>query len=222
MKKRKFEGVVLDFDGILADTEGLQWKKWNILLEPIYIDKKEYIADYCGKSSATEIPALLKKRYPQITLSEKEMAEKASQILKELFKKEARLMPGALEALEFFKQKGFKMAVCSAKDPSELEMKLQSVGIAEWFPAENRSTQSEAGGKPKPHPAMYLLACQRLGLKPSQCVAFEDTSAGVESAVNAGFHVIAMPNEWSVGQDFSRAHRIIQGGWKEFLSDPQI
>lgn len=69
-------------------------------------------------------------------------------------------MPGALEALLFFKNKGLKIGVCSAKDPTELEMKLQAVGLAEWFPPKYRSTQEEAGGFPKPHPAMYQLACQ--------------------------------------------------------------
>lgn len=59
----KIEGVVFDFDGVLGDTEVLQYKKWNILLEPygITIGKEEYIRLYCGKSSATEIPALLKE-----------------------------------------------------------------------------------------------------------------------------------------------------------------
>lgn len=223
-KKTPFKGVVLDFDGVLADTKGLQYEKWNIALKPfkIEISKEKYISRYCGKSSATEIPELLKKEYPQITLSENELAKKVSEILKELFKKKAKLMPGALEALKWFKQQGFKMAVCSGKDPAELEMKLQSVGIAEWFPSENRSTQSEAGGLPKPHPAMYELAVKRLGLLPNQCVAFEDTHAGVESAVSAGLYVVAMPNEWSRGQNFSRAHRIIQGGWPVFLANPKI
>ena len=220
----EFEGVVLDFDGVLGDTEGLQYEKWNILLEPfgVEISEEEYISQYCGKSSATEIPRLLKREYHEITLSEDELAKKASEVLEELFGRKARLMTGTLEALEWFEQRGFKMAVCSAKNPVELKMKLSSVGLSEWFPSENRSTQSEAGGLAKPHPAMYTLACERLGIEAANCIAFEDTSAGVKSASDAGLYVVALPNKWSRGQDFTQANRLIQGGWTAFLADPRI
>ena len=193
------KGVIFDFDGVIGDTERLQYLKWNILLKPfgIEISPCEYIEKYCGKSSATEIPWLLKRRYPKIIISEEEMAKRASQILKELFKKKARLIPGALRALNWFKKKGFKMAVCSGKDPKELEMKIDSLQLASWFPPENRVSEAEAAGKPKPDPAMYLLACQRIGLLPNECLAFEDTEIGVEAATKAGLYVIALPNKWT-------------------------
>jgi beta-phosphoglucomutase len=222
----KLKGVVFDFDGVIADTEGLQKEKWDIILKlfGISISDEEYIREYCGKSSATEIPQLLKKKYGnEIPYTWEELARRASEVLKDLFRtKEIKLLSGAKEALEFFKQKGFKMAVCSAKDPEELEMKLRGAKLLEWFPPEYRSTQSEAGGKPKPFPDMYKLACQRLKLFPSECIAFEDTSAGVESAVKAGLYVVAMPNKWSKTHDFSMAHRIVWGGWPEFLTDPRL
>jgi beta-phosphoglucomutase-like phosphatase (HAD superfamily) len=227
LKKRKFKGVVFDFDGVLADTEGLQMEKWHILLSRygITISLEEYIREYCGKSSATEIPELLKKRYGErIPYPAKELGELASEILENLFKTQRiELMPGARDALRFFRQKGFKMAVCSAKNPSELEMKLKGAKLLDWFPPENRSTQSEAGGLPKPDPAMYQLAVKRLGLKPEECIAFEDTSDGVKSAARAGLYVIAMRNKWTRGHDYSSANRVIEkGGWIEFLKNPQI
>jgi beta-phosphoglucomutase-like phosphatase (HAD superfamily) len=66
---------------------------------------------------------------------------------------------------------------------------------------------------------MYLLAVRRMGLKPEECVAFEDTSDGVKSAADAGLFVIAMPNSYSEGQDFSKADIIIRGGWPTFLEE---
>jgi len=201
-------------------------EKWNILLKPfgIEISLEEYIQDYCGKSSATEIPQLLKKKYgDKIPYKEEELGEKAGEILKNLFEtREIELMPGAEDALKFFYGRGFKMALCSAKDPEELEMKLRRAKLLNWFPPESRSTQSEAGGQGKPHPAMYKLAVERLGLTPQECIAFEDTSVGVESAVRAELYVIAMPNKYSEKQDFSQANRVIRGGWPSFLKDPQI
>ena len=51
---------------------------------------------------------------------------------------------------------------------------------------------------PKPNPQPYLLAAQRLGVDPSQCVAIEDSPSGVRSATDAGMKVIVVPGELEV------------------------
>jgi len=217
----KIEGIVFDFDGIIGDTEGLQMEKWNILLEPfgIQISLEEYIKEYCGKPSATEIPLLLKKKYgDKIPLIPEEIGKQAGIILESLFKTQGiKLMPDAKKAILFFIS--FKLSVCSYNDPKELEMKLSSVDVSSLFPKNYRSTFSEAGYRPKPHPAMYRLAIKRLGLKPEKCIAFEDTSVGVQSAAKAGLFVVAMPNVYSERQDFSAADVVIRGGWPAFLKE---
>lgn len=221
MLTKKKKGIIYDFDGIIADTEGLQMEKWNILLKPfgIQISLEEYIQEYCGKSSATEIPLLLKKRHgDKIPFTPEEIGKKAGAILEELFKtREVKLMPDAKRAILFLTS--LKQAVCSAANPEELEMKLSGAGINGYFNKKYRSTQSEAGGFGKPHPAMYRLAVKRLGLTPEQCIAFEDTSAGVQSAAEAGLFVIAMPNIYTKDQDFSMADVVIQGGWPALLQE---
>lgn len=51
---------------------------------------------------------------------------------------------------------------------------------------------------PKPNPQPYLLAAERLGVDPSQCVALEDSPSGVRSATAAGMRVIVVPGELEV------------------------
>lgn len=216
------KGLIFDYDGIIADTEGLQYEKWNILLRPygIKISPAEYAKNYCGKLSATEIPMLLKKEYgDKIPLTEDELGKQAGFILENLFRTMTiRLMPDAKKAILFFIS--FKLGVCSSKDPKELAMKLASVDLSKMFPPNYRSTQSETTeGLGKPHPAMYRLIVKRMGLEPGECIAFEDTSDGVKSAAGAGLYVIAMPNSYSKGQDFSKADAIIDGGWPTFLEE---
>jgi len=50
-------------------------------------------------------------------------------------------------------------------------------------------------GSPKPHPAVYLEACRRLGVDPAETVAFEDSAVGIQSASNAGLTVVAVAQE---------------------------
>jgi beta-phosphoglucomutase-like phosphatase (HAD superfamily) len=44
-------------------------------------------------------------------------------------------------------------------------------------------------GRPKPAPDVYLLAAQRMGRKPAECVVIEDSPAAAAGALGAGFRV---------------------------------
>lgn len=61
----------------------------------------------------------------------------------------------------------------------------------------------------KPDPAPYLLAAERLGVPPGECLAFEDSSAGVRSAKAAGMRVVALQRPGSPRQDLSEADLVV-------------
>ncbi len=58
---------------------------------------------------------------------------------------------------------------------------------------------------PKPDPQPYLLAAERLGIDPTQCVAIEDSPSGVRSATAAGMRVIVVPGELEVPAELGTA-----------------
>ena len=58
---------------------------------------------------------------------------------------------------------------------------------------------------PKPNPQPYLLAAERLGVDPTQCVALEDSPSGVRSATAAGMRVIVVPGELEVPAELGTA-----------------
>ena len=223
-----FKAAILDFDEVLGRTEGYQYLKWNVILGPkygVWLTPQEYAQKYCGKSSKDEIPALLCQHYPEIDLAPSKLAEIARAALDYFFSQhKIELMPGAHAGLvtiaNFFGLEN--MSVCSAKNDEELEMKLVSAQVEWWFPntkdRKHRSTQEEAG-KGKPAPDMYVLATKRLGFKPSECIAFEDTQAGIDAAATAGVYVVGMPTIFSTGQDLSKANLVLAGGWPEFIAN---
>ena len=67
---------------------------------------------------------------------------------------------------------------------------------------------------PKPNPQPYLLAAQRLGVDPSQCVAIEDSPSGVRSATDAGMKVIVVPGELEVPAELGRACVKVLAAWQ--------
>jgi beta-phosphoglucomutase-like phosphatase (HAD superfamily) len=66
----------------------------------------------------------------------------------------------------------------------------------------------EDAGRPKPDPAPYRIALQRLGVAPADAVAIDDSPAGVRSALTAGLAVVALPAEGSLRWGFASAHLV--------------
>ena len=62
--------------------------------------------------------------------------------------------------------------------------------------------------EPKPDPAAYLFALQRLGEQPGDCVSVEDNVGGAQAAVAAGIRCVAFPNENTAAHDFPTAQRV--------------
>ena len=66
----------------------------------------------------------------------------------------------------------------------------------------------DAEGKNKPKPYIYIEASKRLNILPEFCLVFEDTTAGVDAAADAGMIPIAVPNQFTLNHDFSKAIRV--------------
>uniref|UniRef100_A0A0Q9Y9B4 Phosphorylated carbohydrates phosphatase n=1 Tax=Candidatus Berkiella aquae TaxID=295108 RepID=A0A0Q9Y9B4_9GAMM len=64
-------------------------------------------------------------------------------------------------------------------------------------------------GVNKPKPYIYQRCAQALNVPPKLCLVFEDSHAGVVAADRAGMNVIAIPNRYTMHQDFSMAKKIV-------------
>lgn len=90
-------------------------------------------------------------------------------------------------ALHHFKQKGLKLAIGSSSKNAPYI--LERIGLPDFFEAVadgNGITHS------KPHPEVFLLAADMIGLEAKDCLVVEDAHAGVEAAVAGGFDCAAM------------------------------
>lgn len=61
----------------------------------------------------------------------------------------------------------------------------------------------------KPAPDVYQLCMDELKIDPSECIAIEDSSSGVEAASAAGIQCVAFPNEFTQGQNFEKASEVV-------------
>lgn len=201
------EGVIFDLDGILVDTEYFHWQGWVESLKPHVksLTKKEYLK-YAGKQGdAIESELFIDFN---LSLPKNELLDKKNELLIDWFEtKPLARMPYAKEALEYFQHKNLKLACASGSFRQEAELKLKKVGLFSFFQAIVSGDDVEKG---KPFPDIYILAAKKLGLKPEQCLSFEDTQSGLTAAKSAGLTCFAIPNEFSQGQDFSQADGVFK------------
>ena len=99
--------------------------------------------------------------------------------------------PGVLPLLEWLAARDIPRAVAtSTRNPLALR-KLRAAGLLPYFDAVCSSSDV---AHPKPAPDVYLLAAQRLGVAPAQCLVLEDSPVGVRAALAAGMTPIQIPD----------------------------
>lgn len=206
MMKENIIGLIIDLDGVLFDSEYYQWQGWVIPLREFGIElTKEMYFEYAGKSGKQIDQELIRDFNLNVEIGY--LWEKKKKLLEKWFSEKAMpLLSYAREIVEhFIANPQFRVMLCSGGDREEVAMKLTMNDFLKYFPdfvAGNDVARS------KPWPDTYVLAAEKLGLRPDQCWAIEDTEYGLEAAKGAGIHCFVIPNEYSVKQNFSKADGI--------------
>ncbi len=110
------------------------------------------------------------------------------------------LYPGLEELIFQLKSRDLKLAVVTGAIASEVELVLNRATLAEYFTVIVAGDDIKTS---KPEPDGYLLAVERLNqvepelkLQPSECLAIEDTLAGIQAAKRAGIPVVGVANTY--------------------------
>ena len=102
----------------------------------------------------------------------------------------SEILPGVVDFLAQIKAAGYKIALGSASKNAEII--LEKTGLMPWF---DLIIDGNKVSKSKPDPEVFLKGAEGLGIKPSECIVFEDAQAGVEAAINGGMKVIGIGEE---------------------------
>jgi len=104
------------------------------------------------------------------------------------FLRELKSVDGVGVAVEELRRRGYRMAVASQSPLARVRLSLQVAGLAGQFGDHIYVTSMVA--RPKPAPDVYLLAAERLGAAPADCVVIEDSPISAAAALGAGMRVI--------------------------------
>ena len=98
---------------------------------------------------------------------------------------------GVREILNFLQEAGYKIGLASSTKYESVIHHLETTGIREYFSVIVTGNMVEHS---KPQPDIYLLACEKLGVKPDEAYAIEDSPNGIRAAHRAGMKPIMVPD----------------------------
>ena len=196
-------GVIFDFDGVVIDSEGLWYRAASEILAPfgVALTPEQYAKEWIANGQGPEL-AVVKYKLP---MTAEEFRRRRAPIVERLVETEARLIPGAREALERLSAR-FPLALATNSSARAVRPVFEKYGLAPFF--EDLLTR-ERYARAKPDPDAFLCAAAALSLPPVRCVVIEDAQRGVVAARSAGTPCIAVPNEWTKWLDFSAADRVL-------------
>ncbi|MFE6777707.1 HAD family hydrolase [Streptomyces sp. NPDC057702] len=183
------EGVLLDMDGTLVDTEGLWWTAESAIFAELGHELDEaHRAVVVGGPMTRSASYLIEVTGADIALDE--LTTLLNTRFTELIGGNVPLLPGARRLLTELSARGVPTALVSASHRRVIDQVLLSLG-AQHFQLTVAGDEVE---RTKPYPDPYLLAAAGLGADPGRCVVIEDTVTGVTAAEAAGCPVLAVPS----------------------------
>jgi HAD superfamily hydrolase (TIGR01509 family) len=183
------KAVVFDMDGVLTDTEKvyrLCWKKAGMEIGISEEDMNGLCDRIAGGTKATNA-LIFKEKLGEDFDYLKFRAHVMEEFEEYLRTNGVELKSGVVETLDFLKEKNVKLALATSTDKDRADDKLKRTGIYEYFDERVYGDEIEKG---KPYPDIYLKACEKLGVSPSEAAAAEDSINGVISADSAGLYTV--------------------------------
>jgi beta-phosphoglucomutase len=196
------QAAIFDLDGVLTDTIEPHYRSWQALMDECGIPFDRALNEKLrGRGRPESLEIILGARTGEFPAERKAaLLSRKNELFLELIAGmgPADLYPGVRELLEELKRRGLPLAVASSSRNAETI--LARLGIRGIFRA---VVDANEVAESKPHPRVYLLAAERLGVAPERCVAIEDGASGIEAARAAGMTVVGVGPIERVG----RAHR---------------
>ncbi|MBB5341627.1 HAD family hydrolase [Tunturiibacter gelidoferens] len=190
LPKGTFKAYLFDCDGTIVNSMPLHYVAWKRVLAEWNCEFGEQTFYAWGGMPVAEIIATLNVR-DGLAMPVEEVAKRKEALYFEILP-ELKAVPEVLEHIEF-SHGHIPFAVVSGSTRDSVTASLEVLGLLDKF-----ETLVCAGDyeQSKPDPEPFLLAAKRLGVKPEDCLVFEDTEMGIQAATAAGMASVKVLQPW--------------------------
>ena len=184
------KAAVFDMDGLLIDSEPLWREAERFTFQSVGINLTDEMCHETLGLRSDEVVEYWYNKFPWTGSGLDAVQMELMTTVQRLISTRGQPLTGVYTILSMLSDRGLKLGLASSSPPRLIETVVCQLEIRKYFYVMCSAVNEERG---KPDPAVYLTTARKLGVEPSDCIAFEDSVPGVRSAKAAGMSVVAVP-----------------------------
>ena len=183
--------VIFDMDGVIFDSERLVLECWEEIGAKYHLEGMREAFLLCIGTNSIKTKEIVLERYG-MDFPYDEFTREASILFHGIADRGGlSVKTGVRELLTYLKEHEIPVAVASSTRLAVVTQELEQAGLYECFSVVMGGDQLK---KSKPEPDIYLMTCEKLGVRPTSAYAIEDSYNGIRSAHSAGMKPIMVPD----------------------------
>lgn len=195
------KAVIFDMDGVITDTELLLAKYWCQAAREFGFPMEYRHALNLRSCSEKYASPYLKETFGDAFDYRTVRARRKELMNADIQKNGIAKKKGIDEILDYLDTTDLIKAVATATDTERAKQYLDLIGLYDRFDAVCCGSMVKNG---KPDPDLYLLAADKIGIKPENCIAVEDSPNGIKSAYGAGMIPVMIPDLTQPDEELSK------------------
>lgn len=185
------KAVIFDMDGLMIDSERVTYNEYVKKLAQLgHHDFTEELYRNCLGKNKQGICQVFIDHYGQ-DFPMTEVWDDVHVWIDESLRQYVPKKKGLVELLEYLKTNNYKTIVATSSGRARVDEILKNAELTKYFDDTICGDEVTHG---KPHPEIFLTACQKLDVKPEEALVLEDSEAGILAAYDGHIDVICVPD----------------------------
>jgi len=182
------KAFIFDMNGTIIDDMPWHTKIWNQLMNELGAGHTlEQTKEQLYGKNGEILERVFPNRFSDAEKDELEMQKE--KLYQQLYREEMKWINGLDVFLEKARSHNIPMALGTAAIRFNVDFILDGLDIRKYF---SSIVTAEDVAASKPHPETFLQCAAQMKVEPAQCIVFEDSTKGIETAINAGMQAVVL------------------------------